>query len=83
VRPDEYFERHDHDILCEVPISFAQAALGAEIEVKTLKENVKMKVPPATQTNTIFRLRGKGFPHLQGLGRGDNWYASWWRRLLN
>ncbi len=71
VQADDYFERHGSDILCEVPISFAQAALGAEIEVKTLEGHVKMKIPPGTQTHTIFRLKGKGFPHLHHPGKGD------------
>jgi molecular chaperone DnaJ len=71
VKADEIFERHNDDVLCEVPISFSQAALGAEIEVPTLDSRAKMKVPPGTQSERIFRLRGKGIPHLHGHGRGD------------
>ena len=71
VEPDDYFERHGSDLYCEVPISFATAALGAEIDVETLEAQVKMKIPPGTQTHTVFRLKGKGFPHLHRPGKGD------------
>lgn len=72
VRPDERFIREENDILCEVPISFPQAALGAEIEVPTLDgSKIKMKVPAGTQSHKIFRLRGKGIVNLHGHGRGD------------
>lgn len=71
VQPDELFERHGKDLLCEVPISFTQAALGSEIEVPTLNGKAKMQVPAGTQTNKIFRLRGKGLPDLHAYGRGD------------
>ena len=65
------FTRHENDIVCEVPISFAQAALGAEIEVPTLEGKFKMKVPHGTQSGSVFRLKGKGAPDLRGSGRGD------------
>ena len=65
------FTRQDNDIVCEVPISFAQAALGAEIEVPTIEGKLKMKVAAATQSGTVLRLRGKGVPDLRGSGRGD------------
>lgn len=71
VREHPIFVREDSEVLCEVPISFAQAALGAQIEVPTLDGKVKMKVPAGTQTGKMFRLRGKGIPHLHGGGRGD------------
>ena len=58
-------------MLLQQPISFAQAALGAEIEVPTLDGNVKMTVPEGTQPGATFRLRGKGIPYLRGSGRGD------------
>ena len=54
-----------------MPITFAQAALGAEIMVQTLDEEEKLKIPMGTQTGTVFRLRGKGMPILGGRGRGD------------
>jgi len=71
VQPHALFTRRDNDIVCEVPISFPQAALGAEIDVPTIEGKVKMKVSPGTQSGSIFRLRGKGVPNLRGAGRGD------------
>lgn len=71
VRPHEFFERHGDDLLCKITISFSQAALGCEIEVPTLKGKAKLKIPAGTQTHTVFRLRGKGIPHLEGVGVGD------------
>lgn len=71
VRAHALFEREGSDVLCEVPISFAQAALGAELEVPTLDGKVKYTVPEGTQTGTIFRLKGKGIPNLNSYGRGD------------
>lgn len=65
------FTRHENDIICEVPISFPQAALGAEIDVPTLEGKVKMKIPHGTQSGGIFRLKGKGAPDLRGAHRGD------------
>ena len=65
------FTRDGQDIICDVPLSFMQAALGAEIEVPTLKGPEKIKVPSGTQPGHIFKLRGKGFPHLRGSGAGD------------
>jgi molecular chaperone DnaJ len=65
------FTREGQDIICEVPISFAQAALGTEIDVPTLSGNSKLKVPAGTQPGHVFRLKGKGFPHLRGQGTGD------------
>jgi molecular chaperone DnaJ len=71
VKPHEFFERDGDDIYCEVPLTFAQAALGDEIEIPTLSEKVKLKIPAGTQTGTYFRLRGKGVPRLRGYGQGD------------
>jgi molecular chaperone DnaJ len=71
VKEHEFFEREGDDIYCEVPLTFAQAALGDEIEVPTLTEKVKLKIPPGTQTGTYFRLKGKGVPRLRGYGSGD------------
>lgn len=71
VAPHEFFQRSNDDIICEVPISFTQAALGAEIDVPTLDGRVKLKIPSGTQTGKIFRLRGKGLQSLRGYGRGD------------
>lgn len=71
VRQHEFFERDGDDIYCEIPITFAQAGLGDEIEVPTLHGKVKLKVPAGTQTGTKFRLRGKGVPNVRGYGVGD------------
>jgi molecular chaperone DnaJ len=71
VKAHEFFEREGDDIYCEVPLTFVQAALGDEIEIPTLTEKVKLKIPPGTQTSTYFRLKGKGVPRLRGYGQGD------------
>ena len=71
VRPHPFLTRDGTSILCEVPITFTQAALGADIEVPTLDGKVKYTVPEGTQTGTVFRLRGKGVPNLHASGRGD------------
>jgi len=71
VRDHPLFERHGGDILCEVPITFVQAALGDEIEVPSLEGPIKVKIPPGTQSGKILRLRGRGIPSLDGAGRGD------------
>jgi molecular chaperone DnaJ len=71
VRPHDIFQRDGDDLLCEVPISFVQAALGAEIEVPALDGKTSIKVPPGTQPGTMFRLRGKGIKNIQGYGHGD------------
>jgi molecular chaperone DnaJ len=71
VAGDRFFERHGDDLLCEVPVTFTQAVLGTEIEVPTLDGSAKLKVPPGTQSHTVFRMRGLGVPHLRSSGRGD------------
>lgn len=71
VRTHEFFERDGDDIYCEMPLTFAQAALGDEIEVPTLHGKVKLKIPAGTQTGTKFRLRGKGVQNVRGYGQGD------------
>jgi molecular chaperone DnaJ len=71
VKPHEIFRRRDDDLLCDVPLSFTQAALGAEIEVPTLDGKAKLTIPHGTQTQTVFRLRGKGMPHLNSYRKGD------------
>jgi len=71
VREHPLFVRQENDIICEVPISFPQAALGGEIEVPTLEGKMKLKIPHGTQSGTVMRLRGKGAPNLHGSGRGD------------
>ncbi len=71
VRPHPVFVRDGADVLCEVPISFVQAALGAEIEVPTLEGTHKLTIRPGTQPGAEFRLPGKGIPRVGGYGRGD------------
>ena len=73
VKAHPLFERDGSSILFEMPISFVQAALGAEVEVPTLDGKVKYTIPEGTQTGTTFRLRGKGVPYLNGSGRGDQY----------
>ena len=71
VKPHNFFQRDDSDILYELSINFAQAALGDEIRVPSLDGRVNLKIPPGTQSGKIFRLKGKGIPHIDGKGRGD------------
>ncbi len=71
IKAHDMFQRDGDDLLCEVPVSFVQAALGAEIEVPTLTEKATIKIPPGTQPGTMLRLRGKGVKNLQGYGHGD------------
>lgn len=71
VRPHKLFRRDGTDVLCEVPISFVQAALGDTVEVPTLDGKVDMKVPAGVQSGTVLRLKGRGIPYLRGSGRGD------------
>jgi len=71
VKEHAFFEREGNDLHCVVPISFAQAALGAEIKVPTLEGEHVLRVPEGTQSATTFRLRGKGVPVVNGRGKGD------------
>ena len=71
VKPHKFFERDGHNLHCQIPISFAQAALGAEISVPTLEGESELKVPDGTQSGREFRLRNKGVPYLNEHGRGD------------
>lgn len=71
VKPHKLFVRRGDDILFECKISFPQAALGTKIQVPTLKGEANLKIPAGTQSGTIFRLKGKGIPHINGWGQGD------------
>ena len=73
VRPHEFFRRQGNGVYVEMPISFTQAALGAEVEIPTIDGTVKYTIPEGTQTGTVFRLRGKGIPSPNGRGRGDQY----------
>ena len=71
VRPHKIFKRKGYDLHCDIPITFGQATLGAEIEVPSLEGRVKYNVPEGTQTGTVFRLRNQGIQHLRNNTRGD------------
>lgn len=73
IKPHKVFKREGNDIICEVPISFPQAALGTELEVPTLDGHTKLHIPAGTQNDKVFRLKGKGIPYLHGYGRGDQY----------
>jgi len=71
VRPHDRFERQGYDLIHELHLPITQAALGAELELETLDGVEPLVIAPGTQTGTVFRLRGRGVPHVEGRGRGD------------
>jgi molecular chaperone DnaJ len=71
IRPHDFFERDGHDLHCVVPISFPQAALGADIAIQAIDGEVLLKIPEGTQSSKEIRIRGKGVPYLNEHGRGD------------
>ena len=71
VKPHKYFRRRDDDILLDLNVNIAQAALGADVEIPTVDGPARLKIPPGTQPGKVLHLRGKGVPHLRGSGRGD------------
>ncbi|HVY48715.1 MAG TPA: DnaJ C-terminal domain-containing protein, partial [Minicystis sp.] len=71
VTPHAFFRRVGDDIVCALPITFAQAALGGELEIPTLEGKGKLRVPPGTQPGSVLRVRGKGIPRRISGGRGD------------
>jgi len=71
IKPHEIFQRDGDDIHYKVKIPFVQAVLGYEFDVPTLSDKVKMKIPPGTQPNTVYSLRGRGMPRLHSRGHGD------------
>jgi DnaJ-class molecular chaperone with C-terminal Zn finger domain len=73
VTPDKKFKRQGYDIITEEEITFPQAALGDTLEVKTIQDDVKIKIPSGTQPETLIRLRGKGVQMLRGTGHGDHY----------
>ena len=73
IKAHPQFKREGTTVLYEQPVSFSQAALGAELEIPTIDGKVKYTLPAGTQTGTTFRLRGKGIPVLNGRGRGDQY----------
>lgn len=73
VRPHAKFMRDGDNVTSAEHVSFSQAVLGDKIEVETVEENMRMKIPAGTQSGEVFRIKGKGVPHLGRSGRGDHW----------
>ncbi len=71
VESHDFFSREDDDVICQIPISFTQAALGTEIDVPTLNGTKTLRIPKGTESGEIFRIKGEGFPRIRGYGRGD------------
>ncbi|MEE2830596.1 MAG: molecular chaperone DnaJ [Myxococcota bacterium] len=71
VRPHDIFERQGDDLACRLDLSFPQAALGAEIEVRSIEGTESLSIPPGTQTGQVIRIRGAGMPNVRGGKRGD------------
>jgi len=71
VKPHEIFQRDGDDLICDVPIGFVQATLGADIDVPTLEGKAQIKIAAGTQNGSVFRLRGKGVKNVHGHGHGD------------
>ena len=71
VEPHDFFSRQGDDLICQIPISFPQAALGAEIEIPTLNGKKKISIPNGIESGEILKIKGEGFPKLRGSGRGD------------
>jgi molecular chaperone DnaJ len=71
VKQHPIFVREGYNVICEIPITFTQAALGAELEIPTLDGKMKYDIPEGTQTGTVFRLRNKGIKHLRSNSKGD------------
>jgi molecular chaperone DnaJ len=76
VKEHELFERQGANLYASAPVSFAQAALGAEVSVKTLDGEEPLKIPAGTQTGTVFRIKNQGMPVLGGRGKGDLFVAA-------
>ena len=75
VKADPTFTRNEHDLLVDIPLNMAQAALGAEIEAPTLEGPTSLRIPEGTQSGKTFRLRERGVPVVRGVGRGDLIYT--------
>jgi len=76
VRPHPYFSRDGDNILLQLPISLGEAVNGSQIEVPTIDGPIKMKIPPGTQGGQKMRIKGKGVPHREGGGRGDQFVVA-------
>lgn len=73
VQPDTHFHREGSDVVTEDEISYVTAALGGEISVRTIGGNVTLRIPSGTQPNALFRLQGRGVPHVRGSGKGNHY----------
>ncbi len=71
IKPHDIFERYENDLYCKTTIGIAQAILGDEIEIPTIKGKAKLKIPAGTQSHTVFKLRGQGMPDVHGRGKGN------------
>jgi molecular chaperone DnaJ len=71
VQAHEFFQREGDDLIYDLPLNFAQAALGDEVEIPSLEGRMSLKIPAGTQSGRVFQLRDKGMPHLRGGGRGN------------
>jgi molecular chaperone DnaJ len=74
VKEHQFFERRGADLYCTIPLSVAQAALGTELQVPGLGGEEKLKIPEGTQSDAVFRVKGKGLPDPRGGGKGDLYY---------
>ncbi len=83
VDEDPFFQRRDDDIITEVPISITTACLGGEIEIPTLDGKTNLRIPPGVQNGKMFRLKGKGIPHLHGYGSGDQYVRIFMETPVN
>ena len=73
VRPSSVFERDGYDLYCEIPITYTEATLGAEIDIPTLEGSQKFDIPEGTQTGTVFTLKNKGVTHVNSKTRGNHY----------
>lgn len=73
IKPHPIFKREGYDVVCDIPISFTQAALGGEIDIPTIDGIIKYTIPEGTQTSTVFKLKGKGIKRLRSNSRGDQY----------
>ncbi len=71
VKPHKFFKRDGNTLIYELPVSFAKAALGADVEIPTMEGEATLHIPEGSQSDTVFRLKGKGMPQVRGFGRGD------------
>ena len=71
VEPSPLFERRGSDLVLEVPVTYAEAALGASVQIPTPDGPVSLKIPEGTESGKLLRVKGRGAPHIKGNGRGD------------